>query len=147
MTTLVGTQQEFSAALIELCELDFDAIEAYDAAIKRLENASYKEKLTEFRNDHVSHVQKITALLTKHNLQAPDKASAKKILTKGKVVLASLIGDIAILTAMKTNEDDTNKAYERLNAHPKKWPEAVQFLEKGWDDERRHRTWIENTIK
>lgn len=48
---------------------------------------------------------------------------------------------------MKTNEDDTNTAYERLNAHPKKWPEAIQFLEKGLNDERRHRAWIESVIK
>ena len=37
----------------------------------------------------------------------------KAILTQGKVVLADMFGDSAILKAMKTNEDDTVTAYDR----------------------------------
>ena len=37
----------------------------------------------------------------------------KALLTKGKVVIAGLMGDEAILQAMRTNEADTNTAYER----------------------------------
>ena len=36
MTTLVGTQTKFVKAVRELVELDFDALEAYNAAINRL---------------------------------------------------------------------------------------------------------------
>jgi hypothetical protein len=32
----------------------------------------------------------------------------KQLLTQGKVVLGSIIGDISILQAMKSNESDTN---------------------------------------
>ena len=42
MATLVGTQTKFVDALKELAELDHDAIEAYEAAINRLENEFYK---------------------------------------------------------------------------------------------------------
>ena len=52
------------------------------------------------------------------------------VLTKGKVVLGGLIGDNAVLQAMKTNEDDTNTAYERALG-----------------DERRHRDWMVETIR
>ena len=38
MTTLVGTQKNFAS---ELIELDYDAIEAYKAAINRLENKRF----------------------------------------------------------------------------------------------------------
>ncbi len=38
MSTLVGTQDSFAKALCSLIELDFDMIEAYEAAINRLEN-------------------------------------------------------------------------------------------------------------
>lgn len=42
MATLVGTQKNFADALKALIELDYDAIEAYKAAIDRLENENYK---------------------------------------------------------------------------------------------------------
>ena len=71
----------------------------------------------------------------------------KQILTQGKVVFANLLGDKAILKAMKTNEDDTNVAYERLNSHPGKLTEAIMALEQGLRDERRHRAWLINEIK
>lgn len=146
MATLVGRQTEFSAALTELCKLDYDAIEAYAAAIERLKNNHYKKALKEFSNDHVRHTREISIILEKHNVKAPTAPSLKKLLTRGKVILASLLGDKAILKAMKTNEDDTNTAYERLNEHAGLWPDAKSILEKGLEDERRHRAWIEGAL-
>lgn len=52
------------------------------------------------------------------------------VLTKGKVVLGGPMGDKAVLQAMKTNEDDTNTAYERALG-----------------DERRQRDWMVETIR
>ena len=43
----------------------------------------------------------------------PKEGDMKALLTKGKVVIAGLMGDEAILQAMRTNEADTNTAYER----------------------------------
>jgi hypothetical protein len=43
----------------------------------------------------------------------PKEGDMKSILTKGKVVMAGLIGDKAIFEAMRMNEADTNTAYER----------------------------------
>ncbi len=144
MTTLVGTQEHFKDALYELCELDYDAIEAYEAAINRVDNAEYRSKLTEFKNDHQRHVQEITALLESHQEKAPDGPSLKQLLTQGKVVLANMLGDEAILKAMISNEVDTNTAYERINSHKYIWPDSVEILSRGWADERRHKQWLES---
>ncbi|MBS0351305.1 MAG: ferritin-like domain-containing protein [Proteobacteria bacterium] len=146
MATLVGKQAEFSDALKELCELDFDAVEAYKAAIERLENNSYKEKLKQFMQDHIRHTTELSQLLSQHQVKAPTGPGSKSLLAKGKVVLGGLVGDKTILAAMKTNEDDTNTAYERLNAHQGKWPESVQILARGLEDEKRHRAWIEEVL-
>ncbi len=43
-----------------------------------------------------------------------DGGDLKQILTKGKVVIAELGGDDAILKAMKMNEEVTNKSYEEM---------------------------------
>ncbi len=144
MVTMVGKQAEFSAAVKELIELDYDAVEAYEAAILRLENTVHKGKLGEFMTDHQRHIQEFSALLKKHNCDIPIGPSAgKSWLTKGKVVLANLIGDRAILSAMLSNEEDTNTAYERMNERVDKWADAKDIIRQGLEDERRHKKWFE----
>lgn len=146
MTTMVGKQSKFEDALYELCELDYDAIEAYQAAIERLEKKEYVEKLQEFKVDHQRHVSDITSLLNKHQAKAPTGPDAKQYLTKGKVILANLMGDEAILKAMLTNEEDTNIAYERLNDHAGKWEDSETILNQGLADEKKHKQWIHLTL-
>ncbi|MFY9589586.1 DUF892 family protein [Rickettsia endosymbiont of Halotydeus destructor] len=143
MTTLVGTQKNFVTALKELIELDYDAIEAYEAAINRIKNEEYKNRLQKFKEDHERHVKELNNLLVIHKEEVVKGPSVKQWLTKGKVVLANLVGDEAILHAMLTNEEDTNMAYERLNNHPEKWQDAAEILKQGLSDERTHKRWIE----
>ena len=147
MTTMVGKQNDFTKALQELLELDYDAIEAYEAAITKLENNEFKSKLSDFKMDHQTHVTAISSLLRSHDIQVPTGPSAKQWLTKGKVFLGGLVGDKAILAAMLTNEEDTNTAYNRMVTHPGIWSEAVSILENGLQDEKRHKDWLESIGK
>lgn len=146
MTTFVGKQSDFSKAMIELLELEYDANEAYAEAIAKLENSTYKAELTQFKLDHDRHLSELTLVIKNHDLNPPIKPDIKVWLTKGKVILASLVGDLAILTAMQTNEVDTNTAYERMNQHEGLWADAVEILRRGWEDEKRHKAWLEQTI-
>jgi uncharacterized protein (TIGR02284 family) len=147
MVTLVGTQTNLLSLLKELIELDFDAIEAYEAAENRLENKEYKRKFAEFRADHERHTRELSQVLRDEGHDAPTGPSTKQWLTKGKVVLANLIGDKAILTAMRSNEDDTNTAYERAVNYEDKSLELTNILRQGLEDERRHREWIVKTLE
>jgi hypothetical protein len=72
----------------------------------------------------------------------PTESDLKAVLTKGKVVIAGLAGDDAILEAMRTNEADTNTAYERAVQHPKAASFLRDTLDNGLQDERRHCDWI-----
>lgn len=147
MVTKVGTQSDIISALKDLIELDFDAIEAYEAAINRLDNKEYKAKLSEFKSDHERHVRELSAVLKKHGEEAPTGPSiGKQWLTKGKVILGNIIGDTGILSAMRSNEIDTNYAYERMNAREDCWEDVVDILKRGLEDERRHKNWIETTL-
>lgn len=146
MVTKVGLQTNFLDALKDLLELDFDAIEAYNAAIERLENPIYKLKLNEFKEDHQRHTVNLTHLLNQHNEKAPTGPSSKQWLTKGKVVLANLMGDTAILKAMVSNEIDTNTAYERVNYHEHLSADSRVMLKEGWEDEKRHKEWLQKEI-
>lgn len=147
MVTKVGLQSDFASALKDLIELDFDAVEAYEAAINRLENASYREKLEEFKADHQRHIEDLSNLLREKGIDAPTSPSVKQWLTKGKTILAQLLGDDAILKAMISNEEDTNTAYERICHHDHLWPEAKEIVNNGWDDEKRHKQWLEAQVK
>lgn len=73
----------------------------------------------------------------------PTEGGVKSILTQGKVILADIFGDKALLKAMKLNEDVTNTAYEGAVEHDDAPAEVKALLERNLADERRHRDWIE----
>jgi uncharacterized protein (TIGR02284 family) len=143
MATLVGTQKNLVDVLDALLELDYDAIEAYEAAIARLSDPADKAQLGAFLSDHERHVAELTMLVEALGKKASKGPDIKRWLTKGKVVIMSLAGDHAIMLAMKTNEDDTNTAYERATRRDDLTPEIQTTLERNLNDERRHRAWIE----
>jgi uncharacterized protein (TIGR02284 family) len=143
MATLVGTQDKLVDALDALLELDYDAIEAYKAAIERIDDKNDKAQLLAFMQDHERHVRELTPLVASLGKEPAKGPDVKQWLTKGKVVIMGLAGENAVLLAMKTNEDDTNIAYERLVQRTDVTPEVHALLERNLGDERRHRAWIE----
>ena len=133
--------------LNDLIHLDFDAIAAYEAAIARLHEVSDKAQLGRFMADHRRHVVDLTPLVQENGGQAVTEADFKEVLTKGRVVIAGLMGDRAVLEAMKSNEDAANAAYEKATREPRpSRPRVRAVLERNLADERRHRAWIENRV-
>jgi uncharacterized protein (TIGR02284 family) len=148
MVTLIGTHEDTVEGLLyNLIELDYDAAEAYEAAINRLENNEYKERLRGFRVDHLHHIENLGQILRGMGKDVPKGPDMKKILTQGKVVIANLFGDKGILAAMKTNEDDTNTAYERALEFKFLTSDIRKTLQTNLNNERTHRAWIEQQIK
>jgi rubrerythrin len=146
MVTIVGLQASFKNAVIDLIELEYDAVEAYEAAINRLENQNYKTKLQEFKADHDRHIKELSKLVEHHDETAPNGPSSKQWLTKGKVILANLISDEAVLRAMRSNEIDTNAAYDRLSDYDDIWPDAKDLIARAFADEKRHKAWLDATL-
>lgn len=145
MATITDPKQVISD-LSDLIELDYDAIAAYQSAIERLDKADYKAKLTEFMGDHKRHVEELSQAVRGEGGTPPTEGDAMKILTKGKVVIAGLMGDAAILKAMRANEAVTNKKYE--DAVEAGYGEQIQtILSQGLADERRHRDWLLATLE
>ncbi len=148
MVTMVGKTEDTAEGLLSnLIKLDYDAAEAYEAAINRLENEKYKTKLRAFHQDHIRHTENLGQILQKMHKNVPTGPDEKRFLTQGKVVLANLFGDKAILRAMRSNEDDTNTAYENALKHEKVTPEIRKILEENLKDERNHRKWIMDEIE
>lgn len=147
MVTTIGTESRMEDLLHDLIHLDYDAIAAYQAAIDRLEDSGAKQALTGFRRDHEDHIRNLTPYLEALGGKVPADGDMKQVLTKGKVVVAGLIGDKAILMAMRLNEEDTNTAYERAVEHAELPPKLRDLMKKNLADERRHREWLVDRIK
>jgi uncharacterized protein (TIGR02284 family) len=146
MATMVGTQKDISKLLVQLIELDYDAIAAYRASIERLDDTVIADQFESFAADHDRHVRDLSTILEGMGEVAPSGPDVKQVLTKGKVVIAGLAGDRAILMAMKTNEDDTNTAYERASKRDDMPQHLIQIFTRNLADERRHRSWIEQQL-
>jgi uncharacterized protein (TIGR02284 family) len=129
-----------------LIELDYDAIEAYAAAIERLSTMSDKAQLEKFMEDHRRHVTDLSPLVQSFGAAPAASADYKKVLTKGKVVIAGLAGDEAVLSAMKSNEDTTNRAYEKATREDGVPMRIREVFERNLADEQRHRAWLESRI-
>jgi len=146
MVTTIGTERELLDALNNLIALDFDAIDAYQAAINRLKNTTDATQLRQFMGDHERHTQELSAIVRDLGGTPTMQGDMKSLLTQGKVVLGNLMGDSGILKAMKTNEDDTNTAYERAVSRDDLTPHLREVLQRNLGDERRHRSWIETRL-
>ncbi len=146
--TLASTTNNAMMAneLNTLIRLNFDAIEAYTAAIERLENADYRQALTEFRADHARHVEELKELVHWMGAAPAKTGDTMQILTKGKVALGNLRGDKGILQAMKSNEDHTNEVYEKEIGKLRYSQDMADVLKYHLDDERRHRDWLVQTL-
>ena len=147
MATTIGTETEFTKLVTDLIYLERDAIAAYDSSIERLSDATLREQIARFKDDHLQHLDVLNEMAREAGADAPTEGDAKQMLTTGKIAMADLMGDGAILKAMKTNEDDTVTAYERAASRDDAQPKSVAFFEKALSDEMRHRDWMDRTAR
>lgn len=147
MVTTVGNETAFEDLVTNLILLEHDAIAAYECTIERLSDNALGKQVDVFLQDHLQHLEVLREIAREAGAEAPTEGDMKQMLTTGKIALADLMGDTAILKAMKTNEDDTVTAYERASAHPDALPESRAFFERALADERQHREWMQETAK
>lgn len=147
MATLVGTQDKLVDSVKSLIELDYDAIEAYQVAIDNLENQQHKRQVEKFCNDHRRHVDRLSLLLEERGIKINLGPDSKKWLAKGKVTIAQLLGDRAILESMLSNEEDTNNAYYNMDNRIDLWEDLKSLVKGGLEDEKHHKKWLGEAIK
>lgn len=145
MVTTVGTEDNIRDLVTNLIHLERDAIAAYESTISRLSDPALSRQVQMFLQDHLEHVDVLTGIAAETGAEAPLDGDMKQMLTTGKVALASLFGDAAILKAMRSNEEDTVTAYERASDHPDALPASLAFFRKAMEDEHRHREWMQRT--
>ena len=147
MATMTNNLEDhFIQDLKNLVSLDYAAIEGYEAALKGIKNKEYKNILEGFKNDHERHIRNISHFLKMKGYNCPSGPGMKKLLTQGKVILATFAGDIAILKATMGNEIITTEAYEKINAYIDIPSDIKKALLEGHEDEKKHLLWIEDEL-
>jgi rubrerythrin len=133
--------------LRNLAQLDVDAIALYDAAIQRISIPLLRDKLSEFKADHERHVVGLNAEIVKATGKPVEtKPDLKGSVLRGFTAITSMMGDQAALLAMTTNEELTNRAYEK--ALKLDWSSSQRALiQQNYDDEKRHLAWIKLAAK
>lgn len=147
MVTTTGNESTIQELVENLILLERDAIAAYESTIERLSDPALSEQVAEFLRDHIQHLEVLKEIASETGAPMPAEGDLKQMLTTGKVAMADLFGDGALLKAMKTNEDDTVTAYERASSHQDAIPKSKAFFEKALEDERRHRDWMQKTAE
>lgn len=145
MVTTVGTEDTIQDLVRNLILLERDAIAAYESTIERLDDPALSSQIEQFRQDHLQHLDVLNEMAAEVGAEAPLEGDMKQMLTTGKIALADLFGDAAILKAMRTNEEDTVTAYERASQHQDAIEKSRAFFQKAHSDELRHREWMQRT--
>ena len=135
------------AKLRSLAQLDADAVGAYDAAIARVHEPLVRERLNDFRVDHVRHVQDLNAFIQRLGGESVElKPDLKGTAMRSLTAVTSLMGTEAALVAMLGNEEFTNRAYQLALQFD--WgPDIRGLIQKNREDEHRHLTWIRDAVR
>lgn len=130
-----------------LIQLDFDAIQAYESAIKRIDIEAINNELEQFKRDHERHILDLSEVVRGLGGEplSPGR-DLKGVLLETMTALRSVLGTTQALKAMRTGEQLTNRQYDeavRLDL-----PRHVQaIVARNREDERRHLEYIEGAIK
>jgi hypothetical protein len=142
MATQIGTQSTLGDMLNSLIELNHDNISAFDAALKRIEREDFRIRLRAMGGDMRRQIDEIKPHVQARTTNVSNNPSPKEVLTKGRVLLASLIGDQTILKALHTMQQDMQEAYSRAVAYEHDSPDVKQLLQNHLTKQREHTTWL-----
>lgn len=136
------TNNEVTSTLNDLIQLDIDAVEAYEQAIKRIEIPQVSADLEAFKSDHERHIRDLTQEVRRLGGEPPKRSvDLKGLLLEGFTALRSVTGTEGALKAMQSNEKTTNKKYEA--ALSKELPADVEtIVRRNREDERKHLEYI-----
>jgi rubrerythrin len=140
------SNEDLSDELNDLARLDYDAIEAYRAAIERLQSGEYRRRLGEFMKDHERHTTELAVEVRALGGIPDDGPGGLRMLSEGAVRMGTLGDDKGILHAMNTNEAVINRTYESALEKLEGYP-VQEVVARNREDERRHKAWIEAELR
>lgn len=138
--------QEIADKLISLCQLDIDAIHAYNKAIDSIDEMDIKNAIVKFKNDHERHVKDLSDQILSYGGNPPEfSKDFKGFLLEAFASVRSVTGTEGALNAMQSGEKMTNSSYN--DAVSQNFPPMVMtLLRRNYEDEQRHLSYIDQCI-
>src|SRR5690606_36206330 len=107
------------ADLNDLLQLDHDAVQAYDVAIRNLSNEHHRQALIRFRGDHERHIEELTRLIREHGGVPIEVAHIPTgVFNLAVQKVGAMGGDREILLAFKANERQSRDKYRKFADMP-----------------------------
>jgi uncharacterized protein (TIGR02284 family) len=138
--------KETIKTLSDLCQLDIDAVHAYDQAIERIDHSEIRSNLEAFKADHERHINELSQAIRDLGAEPPErKRDVMGFILEGFTALRGITGTEGALKAMRSNEKLTNRNYENA-LHEDLPPGVREMVRRNREDERRHLTYIEQCL-
>lgn len=132
--------------LKSLCQLDIDAVHAYNECLHHIDVPDVKRNIVHFRADHERHIKDLSALIHSYKEKAPEfSPDLKGYMLDVFSKLRSLSGTEGALKSLKSGENLTNKRYAK--AIGLAFPANIKsVIERNYKDEQHHLTYVEECI-
>lgn len=139
-------RDEILSHLEKLIHLDIDATQAYDQAIRNIDEQVIKDKLILFKADHRKHVELLSAKMIEMGGKPPEFTSDfKGFFITGFTALRSMSGTKGALHAMESNEKLTTSKYE--DASKLEMPSDIAaVIRSNLADEHHHLSFIREAL-
>lgn len=127
MGTMIEREASTRKLLENLTRYEYDVVEAYRAATERVSLLRETEMLASFGDEHLEQIRNLVGLSQTMGGKIVRAGDWRQLLTEGKVVVAGLVSELAVLTATTHNERKVLNAYERA-ASRSDVPEEVRAV-------------------
>lgn len=125
---------------------ELSAVEAYDRALQKFVGQSEEAGLIQLRDDHLSAIARLGALIRRHGGVEPDSSGAWGSLTTGVERLASLVNDEVPLRMLYRGEVVGYEGYAKMLGDPLLAPDVVQELQVLLDHSQNHLVALETIL-
>lgn len=134
-------------AISNLIQLDIDTVYAYDQAIGEIEDKIIRARLTDFRDAHRHHSERLSeeirilgGIPTKHS------RDIKGYAIEAFTALRGFTGMKGALKALKTVEEFTNRQYGEIVSQDVPAP-VKEIFRKYFSEEKIHLNYIESNLE
>jgi bacterioferritin (cytochrome b1) len=130
--------------LRELVQLEYDTMAAYRAAIDRVASIDARAELALFFDDHEDTARALASCIHRYGGAAKPDTDLEQAWTRGRVAIAELAGDHALLGALAHLENNIHTAYERAQSDLRALadPPLASAFESALAAEELHREWL-----
>jgi len=134
--------------LNELIQREHDTMAAYRAAIDRIDSLLARRELAQFFADHEAQARRLASCVERYGGRPKTGGDLKQLWTKGRIILADMAGDDAVLVALKRLEAEVHRAYERAQDLLRNLadPPLATVLESALAEEDHHVLWLVHAV-